>query len=257
MEAVIHSTLTWLGPPPPFGAPPCQDQCKGWSLSSTCSRTPTWRRIWRRVQERGISIYTCNVSIMRYFRVTFHNASTHPLVDEFGHNVQPYTSTNFAINKVCVDNPWRFITPINLALRWSTRDRRLHMTQIVTKIGQGLITQIYFSIQQTGLTHSRYPSIGTFKTWQNSKLWIASAAMLEVLHAGLHNARLRVFPSPVPGYWRHEAGARRLQPRQHHHHRLRGHHPRPDRGGPEDLPLPPVLWPDPLPDLRLRSLLAV
>ena len=131
------------------------------------------------------------------------------------------------------------------------------MTQIVTKIGQVLITQIYFSIQQTGLTHSRYPSIGTFKTWQNSKLWIVSAAMLEVLHAGLHNARLRVFPPPVPGYWRHEAGARRLQPRQHHHHRLRGHHPRPDRGGPEDLPLPPVLWPDPLPDLRLRSLLAV
>ena len=102
MEAVIHLTQTWLGPPPPFGAPPCQDQCKGWSLSSTCSRTPTWRRIWRRVQERGISSSTCNVSIMRYFRVTFHNASTHPLVDEFGHNVQPYTSTNFAINKVLI-----------------------------------------------------------------------------------------------------------------------------------------------------------
>ena len=33
-------------------------------------------------------------------RVTFHNATVQPLVDEFGHDVQPKTSTNFALHTV-------------------------------------------------------------------------------------------------------------------------------------------------------------
>ena len=37
-------------------------------------------------------------------RVTFHNSTIRPLVDEFGHNVQPSTSTNFALEAVLRDS---------------------------------------------------------------------------------------------------------------------------------------------------------
>ena len=37
-----------------------------------------------------------------FYRVTFHNNTVHPLVDEFGHDVQPSTSTNFALHTVSI-----------------------------------------------------------------------------------------------------------------------------------------------------------
>ena len=46
------------------------------------------------------------------------------------------------------------------------------MTRSATRIGQALTTQKYSSIQQTGLTHSRYHSIKTFINWQNGKLFL-------------------------------------------------------------------------------------
>ena len=42
-------------------------------------------------------------------RVTFHNATVQPLVDEFGHDVQPKTSTNFALHTVSCETEHNLI----------------------------------------------------------------------------------------------------------------------------------------------------
>ena len=50
-----------------------------------------------------------HVKIIQYYliflqRVTFHNSSIRPLVDEFGHNIKPSTSTSFALEAVSDKN---------------------------------------------------------------------------------------------------------------------------------------------------------
>ena len=42
----------------------------------------------------------CTISMSSALRVIFHNASVRPLVNEFGYDLQPQTSTNFALHTV-------------------------------------------------------------------------------------------------------------------------------------------------------------
>ena len=57
-------------------------------------------RITKNAGARYRCITFCWMLIFSIFRVTFHNASVRPLVNEYGYDLQPQTSTNFALHTV-------------------------------------------------------------------------------------------------------------------------------------------------------------